>query len=74
MYKSEEGDSVYVGLELDQPNVHYIYWSYFNAINVHKKLAVRPRVGTNSLLLVIWLGLLAIAETNAYVTDADTKS
>jgi hypothetical protein len=48
-----------------------------NAVDVHNKLALGPRslctVGANSLLLKIFLALVAIAETNAYLTYMDLK-
>jgi hypothetical protein len=51
--------------------VHYIYLSNFNAVDVHNKLAICPRsacnMGANSLPLKLWLSMLAIAETNAYL-------
>jgi hypothetical protein len=66
---SDEGDMVRWQGELQQPDVHYIYRSNFNAVDVHNKLAVGPRsvcnMGANLLPLKLWLSMLAIAETNA---------
>jgi hypothetical protein len=71
LYLSDGGDLVrWVG-ELQQPDIHYIYRSNFNAVDVHNKLAVGPRsvcnVATTSLPLRLWLSMLACAETNAYL-------
>jgi hypothetical protein len=71
VYMSDEGDMVRWQGELQQPYVHYIYRSNFNAVDVHNKLAVGPRsvcnMGANLLPLKLWLSMLAIAETNAYL-------
>jgi hypothetical protein len=69
-YMDEAGDlGPWVG-ELEQPDVHYLYRTNFNAVDVHNELAVGPRsvhdIGVNSLELKLWLSLLAFAETNAY--------
>jgi hypothetical protein len=70
VYVSNEGDMVRWQGELQQPDVHYIYRSNFNAVDVHNKLAVGPRsvcnLGADLLTLKLWLSMLAIAETNAY--------
>jgi hypothetical protein len=68
---SDNGDMVrWVG-ELQQPNIHHIYRSHFNAVDVHNKMPVGPRsmcdVGLKSLPLKLWLALVAFAETNAYL-------
>jgi hypothetical protein len=71
VYMSFEGDMVRWQGELQQPYVHNIYRSNLNAVDVHNKLAVGPRsvcnMGANSLPLKLWLSMLAIAETNAYL-------
>jgi hypothetical protein len=71
MYMSEKGDMVQWQGELQQPDVHNIYWPNLNAVNVHSKLAVGPRsvcnMGAKSLPLKLKLSMLAIAETNDYV-------
>jgi hypothetical protein len=74
VYMSDDGDLVrWVG-ELQQPNVHYLYRSFFNAVDVHNKLSVGPRsvssVCVGSLPLKLWLSFVAIAETNAYLLYA----
>jgi hypothetical protein len=65
---SDGGDMVRWQGELHQPDVHYIYRSNFNAVDVHNKLAVGHRsvcnMGANSLPLKLWLSM-PIAETNA---------
>jgi hypothetical protein len=71
VYMSKNGDLVrWVG-ELQQPDIHAIYRTNFNAVDVHNKLSVGPRsvndVATNSLPLKLWLSLVAFAETNAYL-------
>jgi hypothetical protein len=77
LYMTDEGDLVRWTGELQQPFIHYIYRSYFNAVDVHNKLCVGPRsvcsVGGNHLLLKLWLAMVAIAETNAYLTYAKLK-
>jgi hypothetical protein len=77
LYMSEEGDLVRWTGELQQPNIHYIDRTYFNAVDVHNKLAVGPRslvsVGANHLLLKLWLSMIAMAETNAYLTYVKVK-
>jgi hypothetical protein len=56
--------------ELVQPNIHFIYRTFFNAVDVHNKVAVGPRsacsIGANNLLLKVWLASVAISETNAF--------
>jgi hypothetical protein len=71
VYMSDTGNMVrWVG-ELQQPNIHHIYRSHFNAVDVHNKLSAGPRsmcdVGLNSLPFKLWLALVAFAETNAHV-------
>ena len=60
---SQAGDMVHWQGELEQPNVHYIYWKFFSTVDIHNKLAVGPRsvksVGANHLLLQIWLTMVA---------------
>jgi hypothetical protein len=77
LYMTDEGDLVRWTGELQQPFIHYIYRSHFNAVDVHNKLCVGPRsvcsVGGNFLLLKLWLAMVAIAETNAYLTYAKLK-
>jgi hypothetical protein len=68
-YMDEAGHLVpWVG-ELEQPDVHHLYRTNFNSVDVHNKLAVGPRsvndIGVNSLELKLWLNLFAFAETNA---------
>jgi hypothetical protein len=62
---------------LQQPFIHNNYRSYFNAVDVHNKLCVGPRsvciLGGNHLLLKLWLAMVAIAETNTYLTYAKLK-
>jgi hypothetical protein len=71
VYMSDEGDMVRWQGELQQPDVHHIYRSNFNAVDVHNKLAVGPRsvcnMGAKARPLKPWLSMLAIAETNAYL-------
>jgi hypothetical protein len=71
LFMGDEGEKVAWEGKLEQPNVHYLYRSFFNAVDVHNKLAVGPRsvckVVVGSLPLKLWLGLLALAETNAYL-------
>jgi hypothetical protein len=75
---SDEGDLVRWTGKLRKPNIHYIYRSHFNAVDVHNKLAVGPRsvnsVGANHLMLKLWLSMVAIAETNAYLTYVNAKN
>jgi len=77
VFMSDEGDLVRWTGELKQPDIHYIYRSHFNAVDVHNKLAVGPRsvnnVGANHLMLKLWLSMVAIAETNAYLTYVNAK-
>jgi hypothetical protein len=74
VYMSDTGDLVRWHGELQQPNVHFVYRSNFNAVDVHNKLSVGPRsvasVGANSLLLKLFLSIVAFAETNAYLMYA----
>jgi hypothetical protein len=74
VYMSEDGDLICWQGKLEQPNVHYIYRSLFNAVDVHNKLPVGPRsvsgVCVGSLPLKLWLSFLAFAETNAYLLYA----
>jgi hypothetical protein len=46
-------------------------------VDVHNKLCVGPRsvciLGGNQFLLKLWLAMVAIAETNAYLTYAKLK-
>jgi hypothetical protein len=74
---SDEGDLVRWTGKLRQPNIPYIYRSHFNAVDVHNKLAVGPRsvnnVGANHLMLKLWLSMVAVAETNAYLTYVNAK-
>jgi hypothetical protein len=77
VYMNEFGDMVRWQGELHQPMIHAEYRSSFNAVDVHNKLALGPRsvcsVGASHLLLKIFLALVAIAETNAYLTYMDIK-
>jgi hypothetical protein len=73
-YMDEAGDLVpWVG-ELEQPDVHHLYGTNFNSVDVHNKLAVGPRsvnaIVVKSLDLKRWLSLFAFAETNAYCAVA----
>jgi hypothetical protein len=74
VYMSEDGDLIRWQGKLEQPNVHCLYCSFFNAVDVHNKLAVGPRsvsgVCVGSLPLKLWLSFLAFAETNAYLLYA----
>jgi hypothetical protein len=71
VYMIDDGDMVRWQGELHQPDVHYIYRSKFNAVDVHNTLSVGPRsvcsVGANSLVLKLFLSVVAFAETNAYL-------
>jgi hypothetical protein len=71
LYIGDDGERVDWEGDLQQPIVHYIYRTHFNAVDVHNKLAVGPRsvckVLVGGLPFKIWLGLLAMAETNAYL-------
>jgi hypothetical protein len=71
VYMSDDGDVVRWQGELQQPDVHCIYRSKFNAVDVHNKLSVGPRsvcsVGANSLVLKLFLSVVAFAKTNAYL-------
>jgi len=77
VFMSEEGDLVRWTGELQQPNMHAIYRTFFNAVDVHNKLALGPRsvcsVGANHLLLKLWLAVVAIAETNAFLLYSRAK-
>jgi hypothetical protein len=72
MYMSNEGDLVRWQGELKQPDVHYIFSSNFIAVDVLDKLAVGPGSVCNvaANLLLLWLTMLAIALTNAYLLCA----
>jgi hypothetical protein len=75
VYMSDDGDVVRWRGELQQPNVHYLYRSFLNGLDVHNKLAVGPRsassVCVGSLPLKLWLSFLAmLAETNAFLLYA----
>jgi hypothetical protein len=74
VYMSEDGDLICLQGKLEQPNVHYLYRSFFNAVDVHNKLAVGPRsvsgVCVGSLPFILWLSFLGIAETIAYLLYA----
>jgi hypothetical protein len=71
VYISDDRDMVRWQGELQQPDVHYIYRSKFNAVDVHDKLSVGPHsvcsVGANSLVLKLFLSVVAFAEANAYL-------
>jgi hypothetical protein len=75
VYMNEFGDMVRWEGELRQPVVHAEYRSLFNAVDVHNKLALGPRsfcsVGANHLILKVFLALVGMAETNAYLTYMD---
>jgi hypothetical protein len=77
VYMNEFGDMVRWEGELRQPTIHAEYRTYFNAVDVHNKLALGPHrvctIGANHLQLKIFLALLAMAETNAYLTYVDSK-
>jgi hypothetical protein len=68
---TQNGDLVRWTGEINQPDIHHMYRSNFNAVDVHNKLSVGPRsvckVATGSLPLKLWLYLVACAETNAYL-------
>jgi hypothetical protein len=63
--------------ELRQPNLHFKYLSFFDAVDVHCKLALGPRsvcsVGANHLLLKSWLATVGIAETRAFLLYCTAK-
>jgi hypothetical protein len=67
---SEAGETFPWQGMLEQPNVHYLYRTFFNAVDLHNKLAVGPRsvssVCVGSLPLKLRLSLVALAETNAH--------
>jgi hypothetical protein len=71
VYMTQHGDLVRWTGEINQPDIHHMYGSNFNAVDVHNKLSVEPRsvckVATGSLPLKLWLYLVACAETNAYL-------
>jgi hypothetical protein len=73
----EFGDMVRWEGELRQPMILAEYRMHFNTVDVHNKLALGPRslctVGANHLLLKIFLALVAIAETIAYLTYINLK-
>jgi hypothetical protein len=77
VYMNELGDMVRWERELRQPMIHAENRTCFNAVDVHKRLELGPHslctVGANHLHLKIFLALVAIAETNAYLTYADLK-
>jgi hypothetical protein len=77
VYMNEFGDMVRWEGELRQPMIHAEYRTYFNAVDVRNKLVLGPHsvcpVGANSLQLKIFLALVAMAETNAYLTYVDIK-
>jgi hypothetical protein len=77
VYMDDFGDlQTWHGL-LKQPMIHYTYRSSFNAVDIHSKLALGPRsmskIGTDHLLLKVFLKLLAMAEINAYLVYKDRK-
>jgi hypothetical protein len=74
VYMSQDGDLVrWVG-KLEQPQIHAIYRTYFNAVDVNNKLALGPRsvssLSSTSLPLKIWLATLAIGGASAYLMYA----
>jgi hypothetical protein len=77
IYRSAEGDLVHWTGILKQPNKHYIYRSYFNAVDIHNKLAIAPgslcRIGARHLMLKLWLAVVAMHETNAHLTYCPSK-
>jgi hypothetical protein len=77
VYMNEFGDMVRWEGELRQPMIHAEYCTYFNAVDVHNKLALGPHsvctIGANHLQLKIFLALLAMAQTNAYLTYVNSK-
>jgi hypothetical protein len=71
VYMDDFGDlQTWHGL-LKQPMIYYTYRSSFNIVDIHNKLALGPRsmstIGTDHLLLKLFLKLLEMAETNAYL-------
>jgi hypothetical protein len=70
VYMSEAGDMFHWQVKLEQPNIHYLYPSFFNAADLHNKVSVGPQsvssVFVGSSPLKLWLSLVAIVETNAY--------
>jgi hypothetical protein len=72
VYLSAEGDVVHWNGILEQPNIHYKYRSYFNAVDIHNKLAMGPRslcrIGASHLMLKLWLAVVAMCKTNAHLT------
>jgi hypothetical protein len=76
-YINEFGDMVRWEGELRQPMIHAEYRISFNAVDVHNKLALGPHsvctIGANFPQLKIFLALLAMAETNAYLAYVDSK-
>jgi hypothetical protein len=70
---SEDSDLIHWQGKLEQPNVHYLYRSFLNAVDGHK-LPVGPRsvsgVCVGSLPFKLCLSFLAIAETNVFLLYA----
>jgi hypothetical protein len=61
VYMAEDGELVGWTGELKQPDIHHIYRSSFNVVDVHNKLSVGPRsvcnVAKTSLPWKLWLYL-----------------
>jgi hypothetical protein len=78
LYMNEFGDVVRWEGELRQPTIHAKYGTYFNAVDIHNKLALGPHsvctIGANHLKLKILLALLTMAETNAYLRYVDSMN
>jgi hypothetical protein len=70
LYVMDDGHPVHWTGVLELPNIHALYRTFFNAVDVHNKLALGPRstasLATNSLLLKVWLATLCMASANGY--------
>ena len=57
---------------LDQPHMHELYRCNFNSVDIFNKLALGPNslcnvVGTKIWWRRVWMGILGVCETNAYL-------
>lgn len=67
-----DGEIVATRYLLDQPHFHELYRNNFNAVDVYNKQACGPTslinvLGTKSWWKRVWVTLLCMAETNAYL-------
>jgi hypothetical protein len=71
VYMTEDGDLVQWQGRLQRPDIHALYWTYFNAIDFNNKIALGPHrdwaASPNKLPSKIWPSTMAISLANAHL-------